>query len=342
MSQLPHAHGGLPITGRLRTTPDDFRVTEILGYAADGEGEHVLLDVEKREINTAWVAGELARFAGVKPMAVGYAGLKDRHAVTRQAFSVQLAGREEPDWSAFPHAGVRILSSTRHRRKLKRGALEANEFVLVVREVQGDHERAEEVLSAIAARGVPNYFGEQRFGHGGANVERARGMFAGRRMDRATRSILLSAARSQIFNEVLAMRVRDGSWDRAIDGEVWCLSGSHARFGPEALTDVLRQRLAEGDIHPSGPLWGRGDLPTQAQARQLEQDAAAAWRDLAEGLEQAGLEQDRRPLRLIPHHLDWRWLDETSLELSFRLPPGTYATVLVRELADAPQAAPIS
>ncbi|HET6588274.1 MAG TPA: tRNA pseudouridine(13) synthase TruD [Oleiagrimonas sp.] len=339
---LPFAHGGPPLIGRLRATPEDFRVTEILGYAADGEGEHVLLDVEKREANTAWVAGELARFAGVKPMAVGYAGLKDRHAVTRQAFSVQLAGREEPDWSAFPHAGVRILSSARHRRKLKRGALEANDFVLVMRDVQGDRERAEDVLSAIAERGVPNYFGEQRFGHGGANVERARAMFAGRRMDRATRSILLSAARSQIFNEVLATRVRDGNWDQAIDGEVWCLAGSHARFGPEAFTDVLRQRLTEGDIHPSGPLWGRGDLPTQAQARQLEQGAVAAWRDLATGLEQAGLEQERRPLRLIPRHLHWRWLDETSLELSFRLPPGTYATVLMRELADAPQQASIS
>ncbi|HET7300963.1 MAG TPA: tRNA pseudouridine(13) synthase TruD, partial [Oleiagrimonas sp.] len=199
-----------------------------------------------------------------------------------------------------------------------------------------------EVLSAIAKRGVPNYFGEQRFGHGGANVERARVMFAGRRMDRTTRSMLLSAARSQIFNEVLATRVRDGNWDRAIDGEVWCLAGSHARFGPEALNDVLQQRLAEGDIHPSGPLWGRGDLPTQAQARQLEQDAAAAWQDLAAGLEQAGLEQDRRPLRLIPRHLHWRWLDENSLELSFSLPPGTYATVLMRELADAPQQASIS
>ncbi len=337
--QEPFAHGGPPLTGRLRVAPEDFVVEEILGYAADGEGEHVLLEVEKRGANTAWVARELARFAGVKPVAVGHAGLKDRHALTRQSFSVQLPGRAEPDWSAFPHAEVRVLSSARHRRKLKRGALQANRFVLTVRDVQGDRERAEEVLQAMATRGVPHYFGEQRFGHGGGNVERARAMFAGRRTDRGTRSLLLSAARSRIFNDVLAARVRDDCWDRPVEGDIWCLAGSRAWFGPEPPDDALRRRLADGDIHPSGPLWGRGELPTRGQARRLEQDSAAARQDLADGLERAGLEQDRRPLRLQPGGMRWQWHDAATLELAFRLPPGAYATTLVRELAGVPQAA---
>ncbi|MDN5925146.1 MAG: tRNA pseudouridine(13) synthase TruD, partial [Xanthomonadales bacterium] len=234
MSELPYAHGGAALSARLRTTPEDFRVDEILGYVASGEGEHVLLQVQKRGANTDWVARELARFAGVAPLAVGYAGQKDRHALTTQAFSVQLAGKPEPDWSQFPHAEVSVLSSTRHLRKIKRGALAGNRFELVLREVSGDHALAEQRLAAIAARGVPNYFGEQRFGRGGANVERALAMFAGKRVDRATRSMLVSAARSQIFNDVLAARVVDGSWDQALDGEIWSLAGSRSWFGPEA------------------------------------------------------------------------------------------------------------
>lgn len=339
MIDLPFAHGGAPLTARMRATPDDFIVEEIPGYTADGEGEHVLLEVEKRGANTQWVARELARFAGVKPMAVGFAGLKDRHAVTRQVFTVQLAGRAEPDWSAFPHQEVRILSSARHRRKIKRGALAGNRFTLVLREVDGDREQAGRVLEAMLARGVPNYFGEQRFGHGGANVERARALFAGKRVDRATRSLFISAARSQLFNEVLAERVRRDVWDRALEGEIWCLAGSHSWFGPEPFTPTLQRRLDEGDIHPSGPLWGRGGLPTRGEARAVETAVMEADAELTDGLERLGLDQDRRALRLQPSDLTWQWLDDGALRLQFTLPPGAYATVVVRELAGTTHAA---
>lgn len=335
MNDLPFAHGGPPLIATLRSTPEDFVVDELSVGEADGDGEHVLLEVEKRGANTMWVARELARFAGVKPVAVGFAGLKDRHAVTRQRFSVQLAGQPEPDWTAFPHPEVRIASSARHRRKLKRGALAGNRFTLVMRDVEGKHERAQAVLEAMAAHGVPNYFGEQRFGHGGANVERAQAMFAGRRVDRATRSILISAARSKLFNDVLAERVRHGTWNDALEGDIWCLHGSRSWFGPESFTATLAARLAKGDIHPSGPLWGRGDLPTQGDARVIEEAAVRADSALAEGLERVGLDQDRRPLRLQPDALTWDWLADDVLRLAFSLPPGTYATVVVRELAAA-------
>ncbi|MDO1528635.1 tRNA pseudouridine(13) synthase TruD [Fulvimonas sp. R45] len=332
--ELPRAHGAVPpLTARLRSIPEDFRVEEILGYDADGSGEHALLWVEKRDANTDWVARELARFAGVPPLDVGYAGLKDRHAVTRQAFTVQLAGKPDPDWSAFPHEGVKVLAATRHARKLKRGALRGNRFVLVLREVQGDRARTEGVLAAIAARGVPNYFGEQRFGREGGNVAQARAMFAGRRVDRARRSILLSAARSQIFNAVLAARVERGAWDAPLDGEIWSLAGSRSWFGPEPFDDALAQRLARGDIHPSGPLWGQGEPPAADVAGALEREVAAMHADLAQGLAAARMEQERRPLRLSPKDLHWRWLADDALELSFELPAGAYATVVVRELA---------
>ncbi|MFC4762092.1 tRNA pseudouridine(13) synthase TruD [Dyella koreensis] len=333
MSELPYAYGHPPLTAQLRSTPEDFQVEEILGYDADGEGEHALLWVEKRGANTDWVAKELARFAEIPPLNVGYAGLKDRHAVTRQTFSVQLAGKPDPDWSAFPHAEVKVLAATRHKRKLKRGALRGNRFVLVLRQVQGDREAAEQVLRQIADRGVPNYFGEQRFGREGGNVAQARAMFGGKRMDRDKRSFLLSAARSHIFNAVLAARVERNAWDTPMEGEIWSLAGTRSWFGPEPFDAALADRLARADIHPSGPLWGQGATPAGADAAVLENEIAAANHDLAEGLAAARMDQERRPLRLIPKDLKWRWLEDDALELAFELPAGAYATVIVRELA---------
>ncbi len=337
--ELPFAHGTVPpLTARLRVTHEDFLVEEILGYDADGSGEHALLWVEKRGANTDWLARELAKFASVPPLAVGYAGLKDRHAITRQAFTVQLAGKPDPDWLAFPHDNVRVLAATRHGRKLKRGALRGNRFVLTLREVQGERGRAEQALAAIAARGVPNYFGEQRFGREGGNLDQARAMFAGRRVDRDKRGFLLSAARSQIFNSVLAARVERGTWDAPLDGEIWSLAGSRSWFGPEPYSDLLAERLAHGDIHPSGPLWGQGEPPAAGEAGALEREIAAAHADLAQGIAAARMDQERRPLRLLPKDLRWRWPAEDVLEMSFELPAGAYATVVAREVASSPAA----
>jgi len=337
MSSLPFAHGGPPLQARLRSTPEDFIVEELQDLTPDGDGDHAWLLIRKRGANTDWVARELARYAGVAPVDVGYAGLKDRDAVTTQVFTVHLPGRPDPDWSAFPHEGITVLEQHRHRRKLKRGALQGNRFTLTLREVGGDRAAADATLNAIAARGVPNYFGDQRFGLGGANVARAEAMFSGKRVDRNTRSMLLSAVRSQLFNQVLAERVRQKNWDEALEGEVWSLSGSRSWFGPEAYSEALGERLASGDIHPSGPLWGRGVLPTIGAALALEQQALAGTESLQAGLERAGLDQDRRALRLFPRHLRWQWLAADVLQVEFQLPPGTYATVVMRELAaDSP------
>ncbi|MEO8748248.1 MAG: tRNA pseudouridine(13) synthase TruD [Rhodanobacter sp.] len=330
--ELPYAHGSPPLRAKLRAAPEDFLVEEVPGYVADGNGEHAWLWVEKREANTDWVAQKLAQFSGTPVADVGYAGLKDRHAVTRQAFSVHLAGNADPDWSQFAEPGIRLLEVTRHSRKLTRGALRGNRFVLLLHDVNGDRATADGVLGRIATHGVPNYFGEQRFGIAGGNVEQARAMFAGRRVRRNTRSLLLSAARSQIFNELLAARVRSGTWDQALDGEIWSLAGSHSWFGPEAYDSALAARLASGDIGPSGPLWGEGDPPSTAVAGALEREIGALHPGLVAGLGVARMHQDRRPLRLVPRDLRWRWLQADTLELAFELPAGSYATVVVREL----------
>jgi tRNA pseudouridine13 synthase len=331
---LPFACGGPPLRGILRTAPEDFVVDEDLGFAPDGGGEHVFVRVEKRGANTDWVARELARFVGVAPAAVSYSGLKDRHALTRQTFSLHLPGKSDPDWTQLQHPEFSILGAARHNRKLKRGAHRGNFFEITLREVSGAHAVAESIIAAVAATGVPNYFGEQRFGRDGANVARALRMFAGRRVARHERSMLLSAARSHLFNAVLATRVEHGDWNRPLDGDVWMLSGTHSIFGPEPVSAELAARCASGDIAPTGPLWGSGELRTTGAALEIERTAARGCAELAAGLEAAGLSQERRALALRPRSLLAEWPSLTVLKVTFYLQSGSYATVVTREIID--------
>ncbi len=331
---LPLAHGVPVLSGRIRTTPEDFIVEEIDAFQATGSGEHLLLTIEKRGTNTAHAAARIARWAGVPPMAVSYAGLKDRHAVTRQRFSVHLPKRVAPELAGLDSTDMRVTKSEWHAKKLPRGALAGNRFEIVVRELVGDAGAVDARLRAMAAQGVPNYFGEQRFGRFGDNVGNALAMFGGRRVPREQRTLLLSAARSELFNQVLGARVANGTWNRGLAGEVWMLDGSRSVFGPEPWTEALAARLADFDIHPTAPLWGRGNLRTADAARALEEDAIADVRSMAlrAGLEAAGLAQERRATRLRPQQLAWEWLDDGALKLRFVLPPGTYATTLLAEL----------
>src|SRR5690606_6499281 len=154
----------------IRSRPDDFIVEEMLGFEPSGQGEHLFLTIEKRGANTHWVAQQLARWAGIPEHAVGYAGLKDRHAVTRQAFTLHLPGREEPALESLAIPGVDALAVHRHQRKLPRGALRGNRCTLTLREVAGDADAIEQRLCQVASRGVPNAFGEQRFGRDAGNV----------------------------------------------------------------------------------------------------------------------------------------------------------------------------
>ena len=336
MSELPRAYGAAVLSARMRSVPEDFLVAEVDAFEPTGSGEHLLLTVEKRGMNTAFAATRIARWAGVADMAIGYAGLKDRHAVTRQRFSVHLPKRIAPEIAALESPELRVLASAWHAKKLPRGALAGNRFDLVLRDVQGGRTAIDARLQDIADHGVPNYFGEQRFGRGGDNVAGALAMFAGRRMRREQRTMLLSAARSELFNRVLAARVRAGSWDHGLDGEVWMLDGSRSVFGPEPASSDLDARLAAFDIHPTAPMWGSGPLRSAGESQALEAgvladgDAAA----LRAGLEAAGLKQERRATRLRPQDLQWNWPDPDVLRLRFSLPPGCYATAVTAELGE--------
>jgi tRNA pseudouridine13 synthase len=306
---------GIPLRARFRVVPEDFEVEEILGFEPDGEGEHLWLWVEKRGANTPWVAGALARWAGVPGSAVSYAGMKDRHAVTRQWFNLHLPRRIAPDDDPAIE-GVRVLRRSWHGRKLRRGAHRGNRFVIVLRDVEGDLAEAERRLAGIAAQGVPNAFGDQRFGRDRGNLDAARQWLADerpRRLPHDRRGLLLSAARSHLFNLVLDERFRRGDWFRGVAGDCFQLDGSGSWFGPEAkVTAELAERLGRGDIHPTGPLWGAGEPPTSLEARAIEDAVAAAEPGLCSGLARFDLRQERRALRVLPRAFAWFWLDEKS------------------------------
>ncbi|MCC8999551.1 MAG: tRNA pseudouridine(13) synthase TruD [Candidatus Contendobacter sp.] len=337
MIPLPYAYGQPHLSGRLRATPEDFQVREELDFSLDGAGEHAWLWVRKRGANTEWVVKRLAEWAGVAPSAVSYAGLKDRHAVTEQWFSVHLPGRAEPDWTAGDDPDFTVLKAVRHSRKLRRGALSGNTFRIVIRELDGDPAELATRLNLIAAHGVPHYFGEQRFGREGGNLERAEAMLSGREKvrDRHRRSLYLSAARSELFNAVLARRVHDQNWNQALPGEVLMLAGSHSIFAAAEVDETLQQRVAAFDVHPTGPLWGVGELRSSGAVRELEESVAATLPIFRDGLAAAGLDQERRALRLMAQDAALEWPEPRTAVISFRLPAGAYATTVVRELVEA-------
>jgi len=335
--QIPHwvtVYGNPVSQGKIKTKADDFIVKEQLSFQPEGSGEHVFLQIEKTGENTEYIARLLARFAGVRQRDVSFAGLKDRHAVTTQWFSVWLPGKEDPDWTQLELESIKILQVKRHARKLKRGVLSGNEFQIRIREWQGDKLRLEQQLQQIKTHGFANYFGEQRFGRQGQNVNKALSLFEGAKVRREHRSIYLSAARSYLFNQLLAKRIADNSWNQAISGDVFIFDRSNSYFKADSIDDAVLERVKSGEIHPTGMMFGKGETGTSAQAMQLETEIVENNQALANGLIKFDLTSDRRALRVLVSDLQWQFEDDTTLLLSFSLPAGSYATALIRELVD--------
>lgn len=325
----PRAFGAPPIAGRMRVAPEDFVVDEQLGFAPAGEGPHLLLRVCKRGANTEWVARELARRARCRPFDVGYAGLKDRHAVTTQWFTVP-RGKSAPDeWRGALGEGFAVIEAHAHQRKLPRGALAGNRFELRIRDVCGDRAALAARLDEIRARGVPDYFGPQRFGHALSNLARvAAGDY------RHDRAFGLSAARSLVFNAVLAQRVIEGSWARLMPGDVANLDGKGSVFDVEDVDEALATRVAALDVHPTGPLWGAGEPRPRGHIAVIEAAVCAGFAGVCGGLVAEGVEMSRRPLRVAVRDLAHAFEGDT-LVLQFRLTAGSFATTVLREMLDA-------
>lgn len=329
----PRAHGGACGSAMLKAVAEDFQVDEVLDIPLSGEGEHLWLWVEKRNLNTEEAARRIARAAGVPARAISYAGLKDRQALTRQWFSLHLPGKADPVLEKAEDETLRILKRSRHQRKLQRGAHSANGFTLRLTQLEADHAELDARLERIKTHGVPNYFGLQRFGFDGGNVHGAR-EYAERQelpIQRNLRSRLLSAGRSYLFNRVLAERVAAETWNQAQVGDLLAFTDSRSFFvaGEAECSDP---RLAILDLHPTGPLWGAGPSPAGEATHVLETDVAAAEPAIAKWLAEAGMKHERRILRLPIGGLSWHYPGPDILQLEFVLPTGCFATAVVREL----------
>ncbi len=338
----PPTAWGEPLgSATLRAVPEDFQVDEILGFVASGEGPHALLTVRKRGANTDWVARELARVAGCKPFEVGFAGLKDRNAVTTQHFTVPRGKRAAEEFAGITGEGYEVLAAAAHQRKLPRGALEGNRFTIIARGLAGDSARVAERLSRIDAGGVPNYFGPQRFGRDAGNLASVLAAAArlaadsrdarARRRGRDDRGFMLSAARSLLFNAILAERIRRGAWDRLVTGDVANLDGRGSVFAVPIPDATLEARCAGLEIHPTAPLIGRGESLASGEALALEQSVAAAYPEALAVISAEGMNAERRALRMRVRDLSYEF-DGDALRLSFTLGAGSFATTVLREI----------
>jgi tRNA pseudouridine13 synthase len=320
--------------GAFKLSPEDFEVEELPAYLPSGEGEHLFLWVEKRGRDTRELVRALAQAAGVPEGEVGAAGMKDRQAVTRQWLSVP--ARTEAKLAGFALEGVRVLHQARHGNKLRTGHLRGNRFRLRLRDVR-DAGAARESFAQLVARGLPNYFGEQRFGRAGDNAEQGRKLLLGerlaRRPDRFQRKLYLSAFQSRLFNAALAQRLQAGTFAAALLGDVLRKEETGGLFVCEA-PEVDGPRVAAFEVSPAGPIFG----PKMTRAAHAVAEAEAALL-AAEGVSMDDLKQrgggetegSRRAYRVR--------LGAPALEpeggdfwLTFELPRGSYATEVLHEL----------
>lgn len=315
---------------RLRATPDDFVVDEIPLYPATGEGTHTFVRIEKRGRTTEQVARALARAIGVDPRDVGYAGRKDRDAVTTQFFS--LPGVAPETALALELEGVRVLEALRHPHRLRTGQLLGNRFEIVVRDVDDEIEAAaaEAAFASLVERGMPNRFGDQRFGRDGDNAARAIPLLHGEafRGDRRELRFLISALQSAVFNAVLERRPLP--LDRLELGDVAMIHASGGSFLVEDL-DREQPRADAFEISPTGPMFGSRLLATAGAPAAREADAMAAC-----GLDPGRpivaprgirLRGARRPLR-VPISEPSFTREPGAVRLRFVLPAGSFASVL--------------
>lgn len=334
--QWAYALGGPIASAILKASPEDFIVEEQLGFEADDEGDHYLVSIRKSGQNTQFVLEELARQLAISPRDISYSGLKDRHALTTQWYSLLMPGRDFPE--GIGGEGWQILSVRRHRRKLRRGTHRGNRFTLCLHQLEADPSCLEQRLCEVRDNGVPNYFGEQRFGRARGNLQEADRLCAqlGQQKRRGRlnhrEGLYMSAARSALFNQLLSGRVAEGVWNRYLAGDVLMLNGRHSFFMPEAeeLPEV-NERLRRMDIHPTGFLPGAGASAVRDEVLAKEDLLMEAYPELAAALESLGMESQRRALRVVPEQMQWQ-IDEDCCRVQFLLPSGAFATAVLREI----------
>jgi tRNA pseudouridine13 synthase len=342
LPELTYLYGKPQSTGLIRSQKSDFKVFEQLPFSPEGEGEHLFIYIRKTGANTVFVARELAKYFKVKEQLVSYAGLKDRFAVTEQWFGVHVPGKQVYDLKDLTIEGVEVLEFARHNKKLRTGALTGNRFELILRNVT--HLQAlQKRWSEIVEQGVPNYFGEQRFGIDGGNIDKALALFSGTKVkDKKKRGMYLSAARSCIFNDIISERIQQSTFNKLQSGDVLMLAGTQSVFHLDEVDDAIVQRFIDKDVDITATMWGAGEPMTSATPKALELTISEKHPEFSEGLPRFGLKQERRRIRLNVQKADIEILaneevDDSALakvKICFTLPAGSYATTVLRELID--------
>lgn len=335
MEKLSYLYEKPSVTGIYKQENNDFIVKEDLGYELDGEGEHVFIYLRKEGCNTLFVAEQLAKFANISAKLIGYAGLKDRNAVTEQWFGLHIPGKETPDFSQFQLEGCEILSVMRHKKKLRIGGLKGNYFSLILKDID-NKDAAEDRLRLIKEGGVPNYFGEQRFGRENNNLEQALLWAKGEITvkDRKKRSFYLSAARSAIFNDLVSRRLTLDIFKTVLNGDVLQLADRGSWFvADESELEILQQRVTDKELNITAAMVGDNALGTQHEALAFENGCVEEnWLAFVDFFKKERIETARRAILLTPKHFSWIWQNDTTLQVDFWLPAGSYATSVLREL----------
>jgi len=329
LNHWAYQHEKPNVSAEFKSEPEDFIVTEKLGFELTGEGENLFLLIEKRQLNTQQVCEYLAKFFGRRLRDIGYAGLKDKQSISRQWFSVQMNVKQSPDLTGLDTENIKLLQYKRHGKKLKVGVLAANRFDIRLRNVTS-FEELDSRFSKVSKAGAPNYFGEQRFGFKGNNLNWANRMATGEQIrDKKIKGFAISAARSYLFNEVVSKRLHENMYLTPLAGEVYLLAGSNSFFS-QALDDEILKRLMERDILLSAPLFGDGELASTDAAHELECQVANSHDAWIELLKQQRLKQERRATNLLPENMKWR-TEGKDMIVSFELPAGCFATSVLRE-----------
>lgn len=313
--------------------PEDFIVTESLSFEPLGEGEHLFLLIEKRQLNTQQVCEYLAKHFSKRLRDVGYAGLKDKQSVSQQWFSIQLNVTSTIDLKDFGSEDIKLVKAIRHNKKLRIGALKANHFSIRLRDIS-DWSEVDKRLHVIKEHGVPNYFGPQRFGIKGNNLNWFERLVQGEQIrNKKLKGFALSAGRSFLFNNVVSKRVELGGVDKFLEGDVFILDGSHSYFTFEQQNEGYQKRLDEFDIHISAPLFGEGESPATSKCLELEDEVEKSFSNWHKALCDQGLEHERRSIRLKPSILEWQ-KDDHDLLIKLEIPTGCFATSVLRELVE--------
>lgn len=327
-----------------KTHPEDFIVTEVLPIANNltGNGEHLWLFIQKCNINTTHLLELLAKATHIPIHDIGYSGLKDRHAITYQWVSLRLPKISNIDTitstinqSLQNHEYINITKFMWHNKKLNRGTHKSNQFCIILRNVIGNKLNIENSLKIIKKDGVPNLFGEQRFGNNGNNLEQAKTFLQKqissknpKRKYSQKESLFISSVRSFLFNEILKKRIENNTWNKAIIGDVFNLDGTHSLFKSDIDANI-NHRIATGDIHATAPLFGISKkISASEMALSLEQEVfnQSKHQIFINGLLKLGISSERRALRVLLKDFYWQWQNEDTLQLNFILPTGSFAT----------------